>query len=520
MLFLLACATGYATSMANLDEIRQAFAEQQQAFTAELDRRDTVLRQMQTQMASLTTQQATSAAAAASQPQPPQPQALHMMPGVVDLRLLGKPDHFDGSAHWRDWSVVFRSYASAVNGRLGQLMLAAERSATPMLTAAMTSPDSEWSQQLYHMLVMLCKESALTRVINAGHGNGLESWRQLVMFHEPASLVRHAGLLLELLSFSFEGDVAARLASFDREAARYEASSGEDFPDNIRIGVVLRQLPEGGLRQHLILNSSRVTTWALLKQEVESVRRAQMSLQNSAYPMDVSELSNPLAAFGIRLPKGKGAKGGGKSFGKTAKGEAPTTPCPICGRVGHWKRDCWYAESSQKGSGKGKSKQASPAKAAADAIPSTPGVGHPIWFGATAKAVAIGAPPKPRLMAARADGGGKSAERNVRCSSDNTGLQWPPVRKRAKPTPFVPFDERPRPYFGIPSTPRKKPKKTAADLSSVSLAAVSDANGSREVLRLGVDPGAACSADVESQVGHDGPEAQPLSPFRGQVLRP
>ena len=110
--------------------------------------------------------------------------------------------------------------------------------------------------------------------------------------------MRHAGLLLELLSFSFEGDVAARLASFDREAARYEASSGEDFPDSIRIGVVLRQLPEGGLRQHLILNSSRVTTWALLKQEVESVRRAQMNLQNSAYPMDVSELS---------LHKGKGA---------------------------------------------------------------------------------------------------------------------------------------------------------------------------------------------------------------------
>jgi hypothetical protein len=288
-----------------------------------------LLQQMQTQLTALTAQQtATQNAAqqAAQAPQPPQPQTMQVMPGVVDLRLLGKPDHFDGSAHWRDWSVAFRSYASAVNGRLGQLMTTAERSTTPVLTAASGSPDSEWSQQLYHMLVMLCKESALTRVINAGYGNGLESWRQLVMFHEPASLVRHAGLLLELLSFSFEGDVTARLAAFDREAQRYEASSNEDFPDNIRIGVVLRQLPEGGLRQHLILNSSRVTTWALLKQEVESVRRAQMSLQSFAYPMDVSELSNQLAALGIRLPKGKRAKE------KCSDGEASQVACKSRGQ--------------------------------------------------------------------------------------------------------------------------------------------------------------------------------------------
>ena len=310
------------------------------------------------------------------------------------------------------------------------------------------------------------------------------------MFHEPASLVRHAGLLLELLSFSFEGDIAARLASFDREAARYEASSGEDFPDNIRIGVVLRQLPEGGLRQHLILNSSRVTTWALLKQEVESVRRAQMSLQNSAYPMDVSELSNPLAAFGIRLPKGKGAKGGGKSFGKTAKGEAPTTPCPICGRVGHWKRDCWYAESSQKGSGKSKSKQASPAKTAADA---DGGKGRCWNCGETGHLSAQCKKPKKAMSSV-------SPELAALLAADlaDCGLLAAPAA----------------------SSQMADASLRALYLSSVSLAAVSAANGRREVLRLGVDPGAACSADVESQVGHDGPEAQPLSPFRGQVLRP
>ena len=155
--------------MATVEEIRQALTDQSVLFNQELNRRDTLLSQMQAQMAAMAAAQVTNG----TTPTPPLPQPVHMMQGVVDLRLLGKPGHFDGQ-HWRDWSVVFRSYASAVSQRLGQLMLVAEQSDIAVLTAAMVQPDSDWSIQLYHMLVMLCKEAALTRVVNAGHGNGLE----------------------------------------------------------------------------------------------------------------------------------------------------------------------------------------------------------------------------------------------------------------------------------------------------------------------------------------------------------
>ena len=334
------------------------------------------------------------------------------------------------------------------------------------------------------MLVMLCKESALTRVINAGHGNGLESWRQLVMFHEPASLVRHAGLLLELLSFSFEGDVTARLAAFDREAQRYEASSYEDFPDNIRIGVVLRQLPEGGLRQHLILNSSRVTTWALLKQEVESVRRAQMSLQNAAYPMDVSELSTQLAALGIKLPKGKGGKGGGKTPGKSStKTDVPTTPCPLCKKIGHWKRDCWYNETPPKGTGKGtnkgKTKQTAPGKGAGTNQQSK------CWnCGEAGHRSAMCKKPKKAMDSVSQELAATAA------TPATTTLAAPAATAATAPSAGA-------------AVPLVGGTLRALYLSSVglnlaepelgSLAAVSVATGRREVLRLGVDSGAACS---------------------------
>ena len=36
----------------------------------------------------------------------------------------------------------------------------------------------------------------------------------------------------------------------------------------IKIGIVLRQMEEGALRQHLLMNSSKLLVWATLKQEV------------------------------------------------------------------------------------------------------------------------------------------------------------------------------------------------------------------------------------------------------------
>ena len=56
--------------------------------------------------------------------------------------------------------------------------------------------------------------------------------------------------------------------AFERDIFRYEQSSKEKFPDSIKIGTLLRRLPEGPLRQHLLLNSARLTGWASMRDEV------------------------------------------------------------------------------------------------------------------------------------------------------------------------------------------------------------------------------------------------------------
>ena len=57
--------------------------------------------------------------------------------------------------------------------------------------------------------------------------------------------------------------------------------------------------------------------------------------------MDLSAYgSQELDSFQKGKSRSKG-KGKGKDKGKP-KDNVPTTPCPIFGKAGHWKKDCWY----------------------------------------------------------------------------------------------------------------------------------------------------------------------------------
>ena len=285
--------------MATQEQVHQAI---QNAVTAATQQWRNAATAMQQEILDLRNQVQTAQTA-----QTAQAQTSPTHPTLVDTRLLGKPDSFDGGAGWKDWSIVFRSYASACSPSLGSLMERAERATSPVLNATLGATELACSTQLYYMLVMLCKTTALTRVVNAGPQEVSEAWRLLVQYHEPSSLTRSAGLLQELLNFSFEGEIAARLAQFDRDIDRYEKASGETFPTNIRIGVTLRMMPDGPLKQHLVLNSARLTTWEGLKAEIDNVRRAQAAASNTPQPMDLSTYSaSELAAFQKGKSKGKG----------------------------------------------------------------------------------------------------------------------------------------------------------------------------------------------------------------------
>ena len=68
---------------------------------------------------------------------------------------------------------------------------------------------------------------------------------------------------------------------------------------------LVRQLPEGALRQHFVLDSARHTTWPVVKHEVESARGAQGTNQSRPVPSNFDGLHQALTATGITLPTGR-----------------------------------------------------------------------------------------------------------------------------------------------------------------------------------------------------------------------
>jgi hypothetical protein len=156
---------------------------------------------------------------------------------------------------------------------------------------------------------MLTREEALAIVHNAGTGEGFTAWARLCSRYEPSNRTRLAGMLSSLMRFSFTGDVQGRMEQFERQIMQWEAKAGEKISDNIRIGMLLNSLEDNtALKDHLVMNSSKFTSWASIKAEMVNIRQTQIAFQEPV-PMDVGEVGQKVS-------------------------------CYNCGKTGHVKKDC------------------------------------------------------------------------------------------------------------------------------------------------------------------------------------
>ena len=267
--------------------------------------------------------------------------------GVVDTRVIGKPDQFDGDPmKYADWSLKLRSYFGAVDQRYQEELTTTETSSTPRLDATLGSEESALSTQMYCILVMTTAGAASDKCHNAGVNEGFEAWRQFVMEWEPKLRTRYVGLLMNVLVYRLRDDIPTKLAAFERTAHDYENQSAKTADDDIKIGVTMLGMEDMRVKEHHIRSSARITSWNQVREEILETTRTQQYIDSQPMPMQFG--ASPKSKGKGEDSKGKGkGKGKGEDKAKDAKNESSKKAesddqrqCFYCQKTGHVKAEC------------------------------------------------------------------------------------------------------------------------------------------------------------------------------------
>ena len=227
--------------------------------------------------------------------------------GVVDTRVICKPDQFDGDPmKYADWSFKLGSYLGARDLRYQELTTT-ETSSTPRLNATLGSEDSALSTQMYYILVMTTAGSALDKCHNAGVNEGFEARRQFVTDWEPKLRARCVGLFTNVLGYRFRDDIPNKPTAFERLVHDYENHSTTTVDDDIKIGVTMLGMEDMRVKEHLIRNSVRITSWNQMRETIFEITRTQQYIDCQPMPMQLG--ANPKS-------KGKGKDGKNESSKK------------------------------------------------------------------------------------------------------------------------------------------------------------------------------------------------------------
>ena len=169
------------------------------------------------------------------------------------------------------------------------------------------------SAQMYYTVVMTTAGAALDKCHNAGVNEGFEAWRQFVMEWEPKLRTRYVGLPMNVLGYRFRHDIPTKLAAFERTVHDYENQSTKTVDDDIKIGVTMLEMEDMRVKEHLIRNSVRITSWNQMRKEILEITRTQQYMDSQPMPMQLG--ANPKS-------KGKGKESKGIDKAKDVKNES------------------------------------------------------------------------------------------------------------------------------------------------------------------------------------------------------
>ena len=96
---------------------------------------------------------------------------------------------------------------------------------------------------------------------------------------EPKLRTRYVGLLMNLLGYRFRDDIPTKLAAFERTVHDYE---NQTVDDDSKRGVTMLGMEDMRVKEHLIQNSVRITSWNQMREEILEITRTQQARAKTA----------------------------------------------------------------------------------------------------------------------------------------------------------------------------------------------------------------------------------------------
>eukprot|EP00971_Amphidinium_carterae_P346614 6488197-Amphidinium_carterae.1 len=132
----------------------------------------------------------------------------------------------------------------------------------------------EWleklSAQIKAILISLCTEEPLSIVVNTTRGpqGGLEALRRLNNRYDPLGQRAAKNLLSKILQTRPVAITQLRreMEQLERWEDEYHTRTGTDLQEDLKM-LALEQLVQEPLKTHLSLNSERLSSYTLLRQE-------------------------------------------------------------------------------------------------------------------------------------------------------------------------------------------------------------------------------------------------------------
>ena len=264
-------------------------------------------------------------------------------------KILKPPEAFSPAAieevsQWSDWAFTFNIFLAFMDQAFLTDLKSAEDQKVEIssdISNTVFGDDRERMNRglkLYSVLSSYLKNRLLKVLRSVSGMNGFEVWSKLTAELEPSSRSRSLAMAQALVGFPAMSKGASLMdyvLTFEKLISEYEKISGTKYDDNLKIGTLLKGIPQN-LKQHVMVDITDRTTYDELRTKLLQYERSNQtwSAENILGSLSVPDPTThthtsskpyqgpiPMELYRIYFRKGKGDQKGKSDKGKSGKGK-------------------------------------------------------------------------------------------------------------------------------------------------------------------------------------------------------